>query len=200
VAKAVGEPMRGALARRLEKAIAAVASRELGDHGLALGELAEVLREAIGEASDPFLGSLADGVEVPTWLGRVRRAAQLAHVAIGALAWLPDYGGASRMALSGDEGIAYTCEVGAAAFVLADRALADAVEAGPGSTLDAEIALERARMSIRTVWACLRLLVVQRHGADRSGAVNGASEVQMAGRALAGGPGRCTRGAVGAAA
>jgi hypothetical protein len=167
------QPIRSALAQRLEQASWS-AARETGDGGLALGDLAEVLRAAVGEASDPFLGSLEDGEGLGGWLARVQRAADVATRAIAALAWLPEDGAGPLVTLAGDAGVADVCDLGGVAFVLADRALTDAVRAvraAPWSRLEAEAALERSRKPLRTVVACLRFLELRCQGAGASGAV-----------------------------
>jgi superfamily II DNA or RNA helicase len=163
VDEATGAPLhlRSALAERLETARAAVVSHDLGDQGVALFDLGCVLREAVGEISDPLLSELGKGRDLGRWLHPVQRAADIAGQTLRALSWLGGEPAGLRIGLDNRETVGSVCERGGFAFEMTDRALIAACRAAERAPAECEAALERARAGIHALGACLRWLEVR---------------------------------------
>jgi ATPase family associated with various cellular activities (AAA) len=122
----LGEPLRTATVRRLDEMLAGLRSRALGDQGMELADLITCLREAVGEAADPFLGAFHDGrsLEPPI----AQRAADIGRRVVVVLESVLGESPAARCRLGAELSRIELCARAGTGFVMADRALARAAD------------------------------------------------------------------------
>jgi hypothetical protein len=132
----LGEPVRTATVRRLDEMLATLRSHVLGDQGVELADLILCLREAVGEAADPFLGAFHDG-RAPE-LPMAQRSGDIARRVVAVLEGLLGESPAARCRLGTELSSDELCARAGMGFVMADRALA---RAGDVATRDPRAAI-----------------------------------------------------------